>query len=221
MMEANAVIEELGLRERKKQRTRQLIAETAMSLFAQRGFDRVTVAEIARVAEVAEKTVFNYFSTKEDLVYWRMESFVDHLLQAIREREPRESVLEAFGRFVLTPRGLLTKQDPEARERLIAINKVIAESPALLAHEQQVFARFAASLAAVIAEETGAADDDITPRVAADAMMGIHRALVDYTRHGVLSGRPFPRLIREVRAQGERAITQLERGLGRYATKRR
>ena len=57
-----------GLRERKKEQTRQLIAETARRLFSERGFDRVTVAEVARAAEVSEQTVFNYFPTKEDLV---------------------------------------------------------------------------------------------------------------------------------------------------------
>ena len=61
----------MGLRELKKEQTRQLIADTAWRLFADRGFDRVTVAEIAREAQVAEATVFNYFPTKEDLFYWR------------------------------------------------------------------------------------------------------------------------------------------------------
>ena len=70
-----------GLRERKKQQTRQLIAETARRLFGERGFERVTVAEIARAAEVSEQTVFNYFPTKEDLVYWRLQSFEDELLR--------------------------------------------------------------------------------------------------------------------------------------------
>ena len=69
-----------GLRERKKEQTRQLIAETARRLFGERGFERVTVAEIARAAEVSEQTVFNYFPTKEDLVYWRLQSFEDELL---------------------------------------------------------------------------------------------------------------------------------------------
>src|SRR6266536_5632612 len=103
--------EELGLRERKKQRTRQLIADTAMRLFRERGFDGVTVAEIARAAEVAEATVFNYFPTKEDLVYGRMEAFEEELLRAVRERAPGESVLAAFGRFALVPRGLLASKD--------------------------------------------------------------------------------------------------------------
>src|ERR671923_2890529 len=91
----------LGLRERKKQQTRQLIAETARRLFTERGFQRVTVAEIARAAEVSEQTVFNYFPTKEDLVYWRLESFEEELLAAVRERKAGESVVQAFGRFVL------------------------------------------------------------------------------------------------------------------------
>ena len=72
---------QLGLRERKKEQTRQLIAETARRLFGERGFERVTVAEIARTAEVSEQTVFNYFPTKEDLVYWRLQSFEDELLR--------------------------------------------------------------------------------------------------------------------------------------------
>src|SRR3954454_18152863 len=96
-----------GLRERKKQRTRERIAETARQLFAERGFDAVRVAEIAEAADVAEKTVFNYFATKEDLVYWRLEAFEDELLGAIRERKAGESVLDAFSRFVLAQRGLL------------------------------------------------------------------------------------------------------------------
>jgi AcrR family transcriptional regulator len=75
---------ELGLRERKKQRTRELIAETARRLFGERGFDRVTVAEVARAAEVSEQTVFNYFPTKEDLVYFRLESFEEELLRTVR-----------------------------------------------------------------------------------------------------------------------------------------
>src|SRR5215212_10605446 len=96
-----------GLRERKKQRTRELIAEMARRLFVERGFDAVPVTEIARDAEVSEKTVFNYFPTKEDLVFWRLEAFEDELLSAVRERGAGESALEAFGRFITAQRGLL------------------------------------------------------------------------------------------------------------------
>src|SRR6266487_1233238 len=160
---------EPGLRERKKQQTRQLIADTARRLFVERGFDGVTVAEIAREADVAEKTVFNYFPTKEDLFYSRLESFEAELLDAIRRRKPGETVVAAFGRFVLQERGLLAhKKGSEARgaaAALLAITRTITESPALLARERQVFARYTNSLAAVIAEETRAAADDVEPWV--------------------------------------------------------
>ena len=90
-----------GLRERKKAQTRQLIADTARRLFLERGFEAVTVAEIAREADVAEKTVFNYFPAKEDLFYGRLEAFEEELLAAIREREPGESLVAAFREFVM------------------------------------------------------------------------------------------------------------------------
>ena len=74
-----------GLRERKKQQTRQLIADKARRLFAECGFEQVTVAQVAEAADVAEATVFNYFPTKEDLFYSGLEAFEDALLDAIRE----------------------------------------------------------------------------------------------------------------------------------------
>ena len=212
---------ELGLRERKKQRTRQVIAETARRLFTERGFDRVTVAEIARAADVSAQTVFNYFPTKEDLVYWRLESFEQELLAAIREREPGESVLAAFGRFVTAQRGLLAEPDEAAREQLAGLTRMIIESPALLAREQQIFAGYTASLAALLAEETGAAPDDAEPWVAANAMIGAHRALVDYSRRRIAEGARSPRLAHELRAQADRALGLLERGLGGYGVKGR
>src|SRR5215211_6851502 len=120
-----------GLRERKKERTRQLIADTARQLFAERGFDAVTVAEIARQAEVAEKTVYNYFPTKEDLFYSRLEAFEEELLAAIRERGEGESVLAAFEGFILEPRGLFAMSasgdDETATEQFLINNTTTTE----------------------------------------------------------------------------------------------
>src|SRR3954451_6546949 len=129
-----------GLRERKKQRTRELIAESARRLFGERGFEAVTVAEIARAADVSAQTVFNYFPTKEDLVYWRLESFEDELLGTIRARAPGESVLTAFGRFVRAPRGMLASYDPETRERLAALTRMIVSNPGQLAPQEPTLA---------------------------------------------------------------------------------
>src|SRR5215472_15632838 len=100
----------MGLRELKKEQTRQHIADTAFRLFTDRGFDRVTVAEIAREAQVAEATVFNYFATKEDLFYWRLEAFGARLTDAVRDRPAGEPALAAFRRALLTQhQGLLAE----------------------------------------------------------------------------------------------------------------
>jgi AcrR family transcriptional regulator len=208
-----------GLRARKKEQTRQLIADTARELFAKRGFDAVTVAEVARAADVSDATVFNYFPRKEDLVYGRLESFEDELLAAVRDRVPGESALQAFGRFVLEPRGLLAAKN--ADEQLLAVTRMIAESPALLAREEEIFLRYTRSLASLLAEETGSRPDDVEPWVAANALMGIHRGLIAYVRQQILAGRRNPRLARDVREQGKRALALLETGLGRYAVKPR
>jgi AcrR family transcriptional regulator len=146
---------ELGLRERKKLRTRLLIAETARRLFAERGFEAVSVIEIARDAEVSEATVFNYFPTKEDLVYHGMEAFEEELLDAIRNRPAGVSVLDAFGRFVIQPRGFLAAKDDAAKEALLGVTRMITSSPALLARERQILAGYTDSVAALLVEETG------------------------------------------------------------------
>ena len=209
-----------GLRERKKQQTRRHIAETARRLFVERGFENVPVAEIARVADVAETTVFNYFPTKEDLVYWQLVSFENELHATIRERPAGESALAAFRRFLLAQRGLLGQSEPEAREQLAALTRMIVSSRALRAREQQIFAGYTASLAALLAEEQGAAADAIEPWVAANAMIGVHRALVDLARGLIVADAPPERIAETVRAQADRAFGLLERGLGAYAVRR-
>jgi AcrR family transcriptional regulator len=207
---------ELGLRERKKQRTRQQIADTARRLFAERGFEQVTVAEIAREAEVAQATVFNYFPTKEDLFYSRLEAFESDLLDAIRDRAPGQSVLEAFGAFLLGRGGVLAIDAPGADEQIRTITRLITESPALLARERQVFDRYADALAALLAEETGAQSGDVVARVVANTLLGLHRALIDHVRRLALAGAPAARIRRDVRAGARRAIAQLEQGLAEY-----
>ena len=213
-------MEVVGRRERKKLQTRQLLAETARRLFADRGFEQVSVAEVAREADVAEATVFNYFPTKEDLVYSGLETFESDLLAAVRDRPRDESILSAFGRFVLEPRGFLASRDRDSAERLLEISRMIAESPALLAREQQILARYTASLAQLIAQETGAADDDPRPAVAAAALIGVHRSLIEHVRTQILSREDdLTRIARSTRAAGKKALGLLEGGLGDYGTR--
>ena len=206
----------MGLRELKKQQTRQL--------FADRGFDRVTVAEVARQAQVAEATVFNYFPTKEDLFYSRLEAFGAGLLEAVAAREPGEPALAAVRRYLLGSGGLLAQiaaGDAEALQRLRTVSRVIAASPSLLAREQQAIARSTDALAELLAAETGAPADDVTARVAANALLGVQRTLVDHVRRRVLADDQPERLADDVRELGRRAFALLERGLGDYAVKPR
>lgn len=209
-----------GLRERKKQQTRRSLADTARHLFAQRGFEQVSVAEVARAADVSVATVFNYFPTKEDLVYDGLERFEEQLLAAIRDRPAGEPALAAFRRFVLEQRGFFAAADPESAAELLAVTRMVAASPALLAREHEIFARYTSSLARLLAEETHAGAGDPRPAVAAAAMIGVHRALIAYVRERVRSHDPdIRRLARDTRAYGTRALALLEEGLGDYAPK--
>ena len=209
---------ETGLRERKKERTRALIAETARRLFVDRGFEAVSVAEIAREAEVSEATVFNYFPTKEELVYHRLEAFEEEMLAAVRDRAEGESITAAFARFISRPRGLLASRDPDEVEELAGISRTIAASPALLARERQIFDVYTEALAGLIAEQTGAAAESIEPWVMANALVGIHRAGVDYARKRIVAGARNPALARSVRRQITQTVAALDHGLADYGS---
>src|SRR5919108_102309 len=95
-----------GLRARKKRAARKAIAATARRLFAEHGFDAVTVAEVAAAAEVSEKTVFNYFPTKEDLAFAGREEGIAQFVTAIAERAGEDSVLDVFRTMTHTVLGV-------------------------------------------------------------------------------------------------------------------
>jgi AcrR family transcriptional regulator len=199
-----------GLRALKKVRTRDAILGAALDLFTSQGFERVTVAEIARRAEVSQATVFNYFRTKEDLVFEGLEDFWAALVQAVDHRPPGVSALAAFRDFLLGQGSPAATADEHAR--LVAITRMIVSSPALLARERESYERGARALAAAVARrgEPGAAD-----LVTAYALLGVHRMVLDHTRElmlGGLYGRP---LARRVAARARRGFSTLEDGLTR------
>jgi AcrR family transcriptional regulator len=204
---------EPGLRERKKQQTRQAIAAAAFELFAEHGFERVPVTEIARRAGVSEATVFNYFPAKEDLVHGRMEEFGARLVEAVRDRPPGEPPVAAFRRHLLSEGGLLRSPEPGAEATLRTVSRIIAESPALLARERQVHDETAQSLAQSLAAQGGTDPHDIRPQVVAHTLMGVHRTLVRRVRDRVLAGDALEDVARDAHAQAGRALTLLEEGL--------
>jgi AcrR family transcriptional regulator len=208
-----AVSASTGLRERKKHQTRKAISDAAWHLFLERGFDDVTVAEVARAADVSEATVFNYFPTKEDLAYHRMEDFEDELLGAITNRDPGTSVVDAFGTFVLEPRGFL-KADNEARhDDPLAVTKIFTDSPTLLARERQIYDRYAERLIDLVAEERRVHRNDLEPLVIARALISLHRAMIDHVRQRVLAGASTEAIQREVRSRGRQGFALLKEGL--------
>jgi AcrR family transcriptional regulator len=207
-----------GLRERQKQQTRQLIFETASRLFAERGFDAVTVAEVARAADVSEMTVFNHFPTKEDLCFAGMEFFEERLLDAVRGRAAGVSALEAFRRLIVDGSSRLAAE--ENAEMIAKAAALIGGSLTLQVREREIVARYTQRLAELLAAETGARPDDVEPWGVASALMGAHRALVGYVRSSVLAGRRGPKLAAQARSQARRAFARLDSGLADYAIKR-
>jgi AcrR family transcriptional regulator len=207
-----------GLRERKKRRMRELIADTARRLFAERGFDAVTVAEVARAADVSEGTVFNYFPTKEDLFYAGMHAFEGELVEAVRRRPAGQSVLRAFETLALSGAERLAADDVAAMVESAA--RIIGASSALQARAREIDARATDALAAVIAEETGDSGS-IEPWVVAHALMGVHSALVAHVHRSILAGQRGPQLATTITTEGRRAFARLERGLDTYAVRPR
>ncbi|GLW99004.1 TetR/AcrR family transcriptional regulator [Microtetraspora sp. NBRC 16547] len=155
-----------GLRERKKQQTRQRISEVAIGLFVERGFDRVTIAEVAAAADVSVNTVYNYFESKEDLVLPPEEASPQRLADIVRERPPGRSAAGA----VLAR----LRQEIHDRERRVGLSagfgrvlQMMRAAPTLTARLEDLGRQMTDALAVVLAEETGAAEGDPLPRLVA------------------------------------------------------
>jgi AcrR family transcriptional regulator len=196
----------VGLRETKKLRTRQEIADQAMRLFAKRGFDHVTVAEVAAAADVSQKTVFNYFPTKEDLFFDEVPAREAALVDAIRRREPGESILSALRRMQA---GECNRMSSPA---FAVFARIIDESQPLQAKELEVMARFNRVLTAEIKAALGI--DERDAQVAANLLIGVHWQFFRNARTQALAGRTGAAAARRLRADLERAYYLLEHGLG-------
>ena len=196
---------QMGLREEKKLQTRKHIADTAMGLFVQRGFDHVTVAEVAEAAGVSEKTVFNYFPTKEDLFWDEVPEREAALVEAVHSRKPGESVTAALQR-------LQTGQCKRFSSAGFAtFARVIEDSQALQAKELEIMARFSDALAVAIHEELGARELDA--RIAANVLVGVLWQFFRNARRQALAGRSGPAAERRLRGELRQAFGLLEGGL--------
>ena len=158
-----------GLRDRKKEVTRQAISNVATRLFIERGFDNVSIDEIAREADVARKTVFNYFARKEDLVFDR-EDEVRILVRDALASRGRQSPIHAFQTLM---RALLETQHPIFRitERPIQFWRTVAESPALTTRARELQVTLADDLAGMLSDTVGRSHSDPDARLAAAMLM--------------------------------------------------
>lgn len=207
-----------GARERKRQETRTKIVDAASELFAERGFDAVSVMEIARRAGVVEKTVFNHFPVKEGLVFDADPPMRGALLDAVRRRPAGESVSAAAGSFVVGAVSLLGS--PEAASGVSRMARVIRGSRTLQVREREILGELTDALAELIAQETGARPGQVEPWLAAHAVLGLYASLLELARDRVLAGVGGPELSAELRRQGRRGLSLLQFGLAGYAKAR-
>lgn len=207
-----------GRREQRYQETRARIVDAAADLFAERGFDAVSVVEIAKRAGVVEKTVFNHFPVKEGLVFDADPPMREALLEAVRTRPSGESVSAAAGSFVVAAVGLLGA--PEAAEGVGRMARVIRGSRTLQVREREILGELTDALAALIAEETRAWPGQVEPWLAAHAVLGLYASLLELARDRVLAGVTGPELSGELRRQGRRGLALLQFGLAGYAKRR-
>lgn len=192
-----------------------MISETAWHLFVDRGFEQVTVADVARAADFSEGTVFNYFRTKEALVFDGKETFYASMLDAIGTRDAGESAIAAFGRFMLRqPDHALA---PDVGEVAAESARVVAASPVLLARESELIDTYAHLLAELLAQETGANPGDPEPLTAAHALMGVHRTILYSIRRAAVAGQRGQSLTDMAASCTNRALAIVSKGLADYA----
>ncbi|ALV33468.1 TetR/AcrR family transcriptional regulator [Streptomyces sp. NPDC101209] len=186
-----------GLRERKKRQTRQYISDVATGLFVERGFDAVTVAEIADAADVSVNTVYNYFPAKEDLFFDRSGDVGDRLARWVRGRRDGESAADAVLREL--------REEAEAVSPRLGLMpgyatfmRVIEEAPALRSRLWAIGQEVQDNLEAALREEAGAADDDPLPHLIAGQLGWAHSAVMAVIRREMVKGRDPREVSREV-----------------------
>lgn len=160
-----------GLRERKKERTRDALAETALALFSERGFEAVTVDDIAERAEISRRTFFRYFPAKEAAAFPRNDERLERFRKYLRRRLPEETPLGRVRRAALA----MAREYVEDRAAMVAQHRVVEGSPALIAYERAMDLHWEAALAEGLQEGRGP-EPERRARLLAGAVMGIIRA---------------------------------------------
>ena len=213
---------EEGLRERKKSLMRQLISNTATLMFLEHGFDEVRVSEIAAACDVSEKTIYNYFPTKESLLLDREEDIAFEIRRALgpgtKLASPVEAVIQIMADELDELVAHLNETTHKTLEQISKFNDLIESTPALRAARAEMTDRLAQVAAESLAARAAVDPSDPEPQIAAYALVGLwqiyYRALVKYA-----SSAPSPAEVRDaVFAEVRRAARLIDTGLWSFAT---
>jgi len=156
---------EPGLRERKKQRTRETIARVALELFAERGYHATTLADIAEAADVSTRTIFSYYAGKEDIVFFDFAELKEAFARALAERPAGQDALETLREFALSMGH--AEKSPFHGER----ERIIASDETLRSHKRARLAEIEELVASAIADDLGADADDLRPQLVAACLI--------------------------------------------------
>ena len=200
----------MGLRDRKKARTRDAISGAAIALFLQRGYDAVSIAEIAAAAEVSRRTLFAYFPTKDDLVLHRFADHEDEAAQVVLAREP-DDALHAHLRTALERRDPITGLCDHPA--MVRFYRLVLDTPALSAALVRYQARGEHALAAAL---EGAEEPSLTARLAAGQILVVLRTLGHENQMRIAAGRSADDLAEEALAEADHAFALLGTGLAPY-----
>jgi len=213
---------EEGLRERKKRLMRQRLSDTAARMFLELGFDDMRVSQVAEACGVSEKTVFNYFPTKESLVLDRLETTVASLRAGLDpETEPGVPPVEAALRILDRELTAMTtwlagQENPEAAARAIRrFGDLIRATPSLRAYQSDMMDQAVGVAAEILAVRAGMSAEDPEPQIAARALLGLWRVQAESLRKHLDA--PPARLHDLVTADVRRAARLIDSGLRSFA----
>ena len=173
----------LGLRERKKQQTRENIAHVALRLFAERGYDETTLADIAEAADVSPRTIFAYYDSKEDILFCEEGAFLDILRQKLQERPEGTTTIDAIREFFSS----IEPPDEEAKLRKV----IVTSTPALQMRMRARHSMLEPLLAESIAKDLDAGPGDVRPLLIAASMMAAFMSVRDRFFEAETGGEPL------------------------------
>jgi AcrR family transcriptional regulator len=210
-----------GLRERKKRLMRQKLSGTATAMFLERGFDAVRVTEVAEACGVSEKTVFNYFPTKESLVLDRLETTVESLRTGLADPAvpPVQAALAILDRELSGMTAWLAAQDDPVRagQAIRRFGDLIRATPSLRAYQADMMDQFASVATQILAARAGMSTGDPEPQIAARALLGLWHVQADSLRHHLHGSLAPAQVHKLVTVDVRRAAQLIDTGLHSFA----